>query len=150
MPHSLSHSAMNLYCPLRQMFYELMGSQICSKPIPINASLTLSHPLPFMVHALAFKAILPVTYGVQITPRRLCVQKSSWSRFRMSYRRDVSSRSHLSRKIYSVPQSALHQSKQGGEPSSISLLQRAPPSTMAFPRNMVHLSMKLLMTQFPR
>src|SRR5436190_20303062 len=143
MPHSLSHSALNLYCPLRQMFYELMGSQICSKPIPINASLTLLHPLLFMVHSLVFKAILLVIYDVQIIPQRLRIQKSSPSRFRMSCRRNVSSRSHLSRMIYSVPQSALHQSKQGGESSSISLLQRGPPSMMVSPRNTAHSSMKL-------
>src|SRR5947207_11674316 len=125
------------------MFYELMGSQICSKSIPINALLTLSYLLLFMEHALAFRAILLVIYDVQIISRHLRIQKSSWSQFRMSYRRDVSSRSQFSHKIYSVPQSILHQSKQtmfnlGEKSSSISLPHKESPSMTTFTNNITH------------
>ena len=142
-PHSLFHSALNLYYSLRQMFYELMRSQICSKSISINALLTFSYLLLFMRHALIFRAILLIIYDVQIISQYLRIQKSSWSQFRMSYRKNMSSRFQLSHKIYSVPQSILHQSKQttfnlGEKSSLISLPQKESPSTMTFPKNMTY------------
>ena len=65
--HSLSHVVLNLYYPLWQMCYELMGSQICFKFISINASLIFSSPLSSMVRALIFKAILLCHYIFQIS-----------------------------------------------------------------------------------
>ena len=102
----------------------LMGSQICFKSISINASLTFLYSLFFMMHALIFKTLLLIIYDILIIPRRSRIQKSSRSRFRMNYRKNMSSRSHLSLKIYSVPQSILHSNLQDEESSSISLLQK--------------------------
>jgi hypothetical protein len=90
--HFLSQSALNLYRPLRRMFYVLMGSQSCSKLIPINASWTLSCPSLSTAHALALKASLLVMYNVPTTPQRWLIHKPLWSQFRTRFRKVESNR----------------------------------------------------------
>ena len=105
-PHSRHSSTLSKTLGLSSHHSLLIGERPNT-----DATFSVSHLSQFTVHTLAFMATLPVIHSVQITLRRLLIQKSYWSQFRMSYRRVISSGSHLSHTIYSVPQSALYQSK---------------------------------------
>src|SRR5438046_668392 len=106
MAHSLYLSAMNLYHRRRRMFCDHLGSQSYSKPIPISALSTPSHPLLSRVHELVSRAILLVELSVLITPLRSITRKLSMTQFKPIFEKDGSVRFQIFLLITSAPQSA--------------------------------------------